>query len=567
MPAETGLEIRLEAALEALRPQAPGGAAPQEALEALLAGLHRHFANRPQCLLTVVGTHLWVDGVPTPTNQAVSEGFCRSLTHRGISEVLLEAEVTTRELKELMAFLNAGPSELEAMGGPLAVFRSRQAPHIQLKAREPEGRSAGRVPAPRLRGLTPADPPATPELQLKLKLEQGFLARDGASRVAFLREMAEEGFLEALFGAIEQMLKALGEPDPAGRARTLETLRALEAEPDPAPLPPAALAIIGHGLISLLAESGPGPDQKAAIAATAYVLGSLVAARAQGDLDPVLDRLLAGPARKAELSSQVLVSPLLARPLVRVYAREGRGALQSLVLPFFRWTSQYGPYALTALLAQEPDRQQRNRILDLLRELAPASLPALRAALVSGPWFLVRNCLNLLGELADLTSFNAIAGCLDHPDLRVRKAAVRAFCSTGGPWAEVALLDHLPRADRETQVEILSGLGQIRSTTAIPAICELALAGPDPVRLRALEALGAIGSHEAVPTLRACLLPRGRLFRKQPPLEQRRAAAVALAAIDTPGAWQILGLAEKREARGPMKEALQLVLAGRPEPR
>ena len=133
MAAETGLEILLEAALDAQRPQAPAGAA-QEALEALLAGLHKHFAHRPQCVVTVLGTHLWVDGVPSPTNQAVSEGFCRSLTHRGISEVLLDAEVTSRELRELMAFLNAGPSELEAMGGPLAVFRSRQTPHIQLKA-------------------------------------------------------------------------------------------------------------------------------------------------------------------------------------------------------------------------------------------------------------------------------------------------------------------------------------------------------------------------------------------------------------------------------------------------
>ena len=136
MTPETGLEIRLEAALDALR-SLEAAAAGQEALEELLAGLHRHFAQRPQCLLTVVGTHLWVDGVPTPTNLAVSEGFCRRLTHRGISEVRLDPEVTVQELRELMALLNAGPSELEAQGGPLAVFRSRQAPHVQLKGREP----------------------------------------------------------------------------------------------------------------------------------------------------------------------------------------------------------------------------------------------------------------------------------------------------------------------------------------------------------------------------------------------------------------------------------------------
>ncbi len=546
---ESDLPSRLQAVLDLMSVHAASDPRPQAAMDGLMGELGRCFALRTTVHLALAGWRLWVDGAPSAENRAVAAGLCRAMAWRGIREVILQRDVTMRELRELFALLREPPARLEGLGGACMVFRGMQAPHIQLVGQEPESGSERRLPP------VPSRPTPTQEGRLEAELGHGFLDRSPEIRLALLREMLEGAFLEPFFQALEVLLAALHGTDPAHRDAVLETILTLIGE-EAERLPQGALATLAEGLMA-----AEGADLAARETALAQILGMLGAGGELAVLQRLLERLRS-PACASGLRDRVLGAPDLAVPFLQAYALEGRRALEGRILPCFRLLGEPAGFALTALLAREPSRPQRIRILELLKALAPESLAALRASLAQGPWYLLRNSLQLLGELEDAMAFDAVARCLEHSDVRVRRAALRAFWRTGGPWAEIGLLDLLPRSDPETQAEILLGLGQIQSVGAIPAIGALASTAPEPLRIQALEALGRIAHPGAVAILQEHLRCRGRIFRRKATPEERLAAARALVTIGTAEAWEAVERAARIEPRGPSREILvALVLA------
>jgi len=151
----------------------------------------------------------------------------------------------------------------------------------------------------------------------------------------------------------------------------------------------------------------------------------------------------------------------------------------------------------------------------------------------------------------------------------VRRAAVRAAWKLGGPGAEPALMQLLPRTDPDTQMEVLFALGQIKSVASVPVLAEFIKdrRAQDRLRHKAIEILGQLGHASGIPVLADLFKRKGFTLFATPvePSEIRIAAAKALTAIGGPEAIAALKQAIGNEAKGPDRSAMESFL--RPGPR
>ncbi len=375
-----------------------------------------------------------------------------------------------------------------------------------------------------------------------------------------LDSFLQRGHVATFTQGIEQVMAGLAAPEAETRRWALETLQLVAAQEDQSLVPHGTLALmLGNVGRCLLAEPQE-ETRELAVDCVALMLGTLGVSHDLEGARTHLARLVhdAG-AQGPALRKQILSSKLLSLIPLRTFFREGRGALESRVLPFFRLAGADGGRGLVRQLEEEENRQRRGRILEILRALAPQSLEPVKESLQAEAWYLVRNALNLLGELADPESFEAISRFLEHPDLRIRRAAVRAFWKTGGLRAESYLLDLLPRSVLELQEEILVGLAQIQSKASALPIARLAAESTE-LRFKAVEALTQLARPETVPTLATFLERKGRILKSAEPAEVRLATAKALKAIGTPEAMEILAQAVQAAPRNGDQEALRQVL-------
>ncbi|HEY9371170.1 HEAT repeat domain-containing protein, partial [Streptomyces sp.] len=104
-------------------------------------------------------------------------------------------------------------------------------------------------------------------------------------------------------------------------------------------------------------------------------------------------------------------------------------------------------------LLRHPDRHVRKHVVALLaRDGTGDGVQALSAGLIAltgptGDPQTVRQTLTALGEAGARWASDAIAGCLDHPNMNVRKTAARALATAGTPQSVPPLLHRLGRDD------------------------------------------------------------------------------------------------------------------------
>ncbi|HEX8169059.1 MAG TPA: HEAT repeat domain-containing protein [Thermoanaerobaculia bacterium] len=257
-----------------------------------------------------------------------------------------------------------------------------------------------------------------------------------------------------------------------------------------------------------------------------------------------LPRALSEPQRAAELIAQICAADAetLAKSVLPLVARVG-GAIAPRVIE---------------ALGNEEDRNRRGRLVKALKTIGQPAFPHLVDALGAPTWFIVRNALNVLGDIGTAEHVEPIGRKLQHGDPRVRRAAARALGKIGGSEAELLLIAAMNDKDSETQAEVLLCLGAMKAHTAVTGVTELArarLLGTDEkVRELAVTTLGQIGSDAALPVLGDILKPKS-FFTREPPTI-RIAAAKALATISTPAAKDLLKTAINAETDRATKAAL-----------
>lgn len=242
-----------------------------------------------------------------------------------------------------------------------------------------------------------------------------------------------------------------------------------------------------------------------------------------------------------------------------------RPAAAVQIHPILRMLGPAAANHLTERLSQESDRSRRSRLLEALKACGQTAEVPLLESLKSSEWFVVRNALIVLGEVAGPERVSDLLPYLNHADLRVETAAVRTIARLGGREAETAL-GHLlsTRMDATLLLEVLFLLGELKSRNSIPAILALIKAskgrtrpGHDKVREKAIEVLGHLGSPAAIPELAHLLHRQKGFFRDtKEPLPIRILALHALQAIGTPEALTEITRLLEAEPAGPEWDAL-----------
>ncbi|HSB05339.1 MAG TPA: HEAT repeat domain-containing protein [Thermodesulfobacteriota bacterium] len=210
--------------------------------------------------------------------------------------------------------------------------------------------------------------------------------------------------------------------------------------------------------------------------------------------------------------------------------------------------------SMIQLLGKLKNSKTRRMISDALAEIGKNAIDLFTPFMDDRPWFLVRNIVYILGRIGREQAFPYLQKAFHHEEVRVRREAVQALGLIGGPKTIGVLVNAL--TDRDIRIRSMAAinLAKIGKTVSLIPLLEVVQSKEfqkkDPIEIKAFfDAIGMIGSNEALPALRQ-LLERKGWFGRGRVDKIRIGAARALAMIGTSEAKAILesGRQSKDEA-------------------
>ena len=228
-----------------------------------------------------------------------------------------------------------------------------------------------------------------------------------------------------------------------------------------------------------------------------------------------------------------LTNPTLVRGIARLLPRR-RDLRDSLHAVLLRLGSD-GAEVLIELLTSADSLTDRRAYLAALAKMRDA-VPTLMHLLGDNRWFVVRNAIDLLGEMRAVEAENALLEVANHREERVRRSVATALARMGTPRSLQTVQHMLSDAVPEVRAHAVQGLGGTKWPRAVPALSR-ALDGETDQEVQAVifAALGRQATDEAVARLTKAAEPDGRLFKRKP-TALRVAAVQALAEANTPAA-------------------------------
>jgi hypothetical protein len=195
-------------------------------------------------------------------------------------------------------------------------------------------------------------------------------------------------------------------------------------------------------------------------------------------------------------------------------------------------------HRLMDMLRDQPDGDERVRILHLIKEIGPAAISVIKER--SGqefPWYHHRNLAYLLRFIKDNATVDILATLLRHEHEKVRQEALESLHLVGENERGPVLLSLLSTVDDSFKISIVEHLGKIRYKEAAPDLMELLRAHPllatsarKDLEEAICVALGKIGTPEAA-TLLTEISKQKFYHLASYPERVRKAAARALMAI------------------------------------
>jgi HEAT repeat protein len=395
-------------------------------------------------------------------------------------------------------------------------------------------------------------------------------------RLRFLRQLLDEGRIEAMLQVLERVIAGLGHEDPARRSAAALTLTGVTRWLLAPGLPAAAESLVTQGLTEAFGRESMVNVHRPVTEALGVTVAAMVSRQQPGRTLALMRELSALCARQeskeewrdAALAGlwDSLAEPARLREVVEMLYSASPETLAGELVPYFDAVGARAAMLLVEVLGDEPDRKRRGRLLDVIRAMGSTALPAVEEGLNSDAWYLVRNALILLAEIGGNRALEQANACLVHPDGRVKRAAVRTMWRVGGPASVPGLLGALPAVDPETQEEVMFGLAQLRATQAVSTLAAFAADRKyiERQRVRAAETIGQIGDPRAVQSLKDLARRRGRIFTSAEPLAVRLAACRSLLALNTSAAIEALSEVVAGEPWHKDRTMLQQVLDSRP---
>ena len=391
------------------------------------------------------------------------------------------------------------------------------------------------------------------EEKMRQAAEQGKLWKITLDqRLRFLRRLLDEGRVEGLLALLEQVLEALGSDDVAQRELAAQTLPGVARWMEDPGLPVEAEGPVIQGLTSHFGWEPLAHIHRSSTEALGVVIASQVYRGEPGHALALVQELTGLCAfqdgrqewRESALAGlkDSLENPAYLAKVTDLLHTATPETMLGELLPYLDAVGLPAARFLVGVLGDEPERKRRGKLLEAIRSMGDAALPAVYEGLDSPAWYLVRNALNLVSDMGDAGAVDAVRALLAHPDGRVKRASVRALWKLGGPASVAPLLAAFPAADPQTQSEIMFALVQVRAAQAVSTLAAYAVdrRNPEALRARAAETIGQIGDPRSIPLLVDIARRKGRLFTTAEPTPVRVAACKALLALDTPAATEAL---------------------------
>ena len=194
--------------------------------------------------------------------------------------------------------------------------------------------------------------------------------------------------------------------------------------------------------------------------------------------------------------------------------------------------------AISDALSDTTDRFARRTYLDTMVSLGPAAMVVVQQMLDDSRWFVVRNALAILGEIAGEQSVGLIVSTLANPDARIRREALLALAKVGGDDARLLIQGMIEDPDADVRLAAAMAAGSLKVERALRPLLALLETETEPdVVVGVLHALGQLGDPGAVNAIEKRAV--GSFFSRQP-VGVRIAAYRALHKIRTPHAKSLL---------------------------
>ncbi|MBI4912324.1 MAG: HEAT repeat domain-containing protein [Acidobacteria bacterium] len=223
---------------------------------------------------------------------------------------------------------------------------------------------------------------------------------------------------------------------------------------------------------------------------------------------------------------------------------------------------------LAVCLEIEEDPGRAVQVMTALRAIGRAAIPSVRDLLGSEKPGIVAQALVLLGEIGPAGSLEDVILSLGHPDVGVKRSAVRTLAHLGGPQAAGALATFFLSAEPSLQMDCLDAFVTLRDPAPVHVLGDFLRTSRSgdlevaKVRLRVVETLGLLGSPEGIPALAEMFKKKGFLGGRESE-GMRLASAKALAGIATREAREAMAMALDSEKEEEVRAVLrQFLVAG-----
>ena len=218
---------------------------------------------------------------------------------------------------------------------------------------------------------------------------------------------------------------------------------------------------------------------------------------------------IAGLARLGikEVASDELVAHYIG--LLKKRGARGREEIDAVLVAMEE--RSVGP--LLQALSDEEDLLIRKTIVEIVTRIGRVAVPTILENLNDSRWYMVRNMITVLGSLGIPDLAPHVAGALSHPDLRVKKEAIKALSRIPHPSAVTALCELCFFPEETVALTATAALASKKETEAVVALYRRAatkhILYPN-YRLahEAVDSLRAIGTDEAVTALEEILALR-----------------------------------------------------------
>ncbi|MBI5904896.1 MAG: HEAT repeat domain-containing protein [Deltaproteobacteria bacterium] len=176
-----------------------------------------------------------------------------------------------------------------------------------------------------------------------------------------------------------------------------------------------------------------------------------------------------------------------------------------------------GPLLQT--LAEEEDLLARKAIVEIVTRIGRVAVPAILENLSDSRWYMVRNMITVLGSLGMPDLAPHVASTLSHPDLRVKKEAIKALSKIPHPSAVTSLCELCFFPEETVALTATAALASKRESEAVVALFRRAamkkfLYPNYRLAHEAIDSLRSIGTGDAVTALEQ-ILSLNAIFRTE----------------------------------------------------